>query len=74
MNDICGIYNIDINKIIEAIHNNLITCLYDSKGNPYVSNKDGCEILTLINAKDSLNSNALNQFIYSLKRNAFGEN
>lgn len=73
MNDICNIFNLEMNKIIEVIKNNDISYLFDSKNNIYISNKDICNIFTLISAKSSLNSVAFNDFYYSISRNNFAE-
>jgi hypothetical protein len=74
VNDICDIFNFDIDKIIEAIHSNNIEYLYDSKGNLYINSKDIYSIFTLINTKESINNQEFNSFLYCINRNAFGEN
>ena len=74
MTDICRIFNIEMERIIETIQNNDIAFLYDSKDNVYINSMDICKLFMLINVKSIINSQAFNEFIYCIKRNAFGEN
>ena len=73
MTDICYVFNIEIKKIIEVIRNNNIACLYDTKNNLYVDSKNMCKLFALINAKESINNQEFNNFLYCIERNAFGE-
>lgn len=73
MTDICYVFNIKIKKIIEVIRNNNIACLYDTKNNLYVDSKNMCKIFALINAKESINNQEFNNFLYCVEHNAFGE-
>lgn len=75
--DISCIFELEINKIFETIHNNDIFYLCDSKNNIYINDKNLCKIFTLIDAKKSINKNIINNFndfCFCIERNAFGEN
>lgn len=74
MTDICNIFNLEMNKIIEVIKNNDISYLIDSKNNIYINKEGICKIFTLINAIETINHQEFSNFFYCIRCDAFGEN
>lgn len=71
--DICDFFNLKINEIIKIIKNNKINYFYDSNNHFYIDSKNMCKLFTLVKAKELINHQEFNNFLYCVEHNSFGE-